>query len=237
MERRGGRPLEVGERILVSYRDDDVWHESVLIPPLTEKSWLIVTQDGDLYTEKIIDRDGETGRSAMRCLRPVRGMGASRDIPPGCVRVHRFATVADEDVLREWISLTREGILGGRNWTYCLATWVGFFPGDATMGFEEFMAGRTRNSSDREMEDETTTCRRVTTKFGFVLAEASTRERKRDPSEHTVLLEEFEGSPSGYLEVRDTGVAPLTCNEDGNWMGLHPERRHGERPRSWRIKG
>ena len=63
------------------------------------------------------------------------------------------------------------------------------------MGFEEFMAGRTRNSSDREMEDEATTCRRVTTKFGFVLAEASTRERKRDPSEHTVFLEEFEGSP------------------------------------------
>ena len=106
MERRGGRPLEVGERILVSYRDDDVWHESLLIPPLTEKSWLIVTQDGDLYTEKIIDRDGETGRSAMRCMRPVRGMGVSRDIPQGCVRVHRSATLPDEDVLREWISLS-----------------------------------------------------------------------------------------------------------------------------------
>ena len=144
-----------------------------------------------------------------------------------------FRTVPDEDVLREWISLSGPEKDSWEDETGRTALQLGlvFFPGDATMGFEEFMAGRTRNSTDREMEDEATTCRRVTTKFGFVLAEASTRERKKDPSEHTVLLEEFEGSTSGYLDVRDTGVAPLTCNEDGNWMGSHPERRHGERPR------
>ena len=108
----------------------------------------------------------------MRCLRPVRGMGVSRNIPPRCVRVHRFATVADEDVLREWISLSGPEKDSWEDETGRTALQHGLFllPGDATMRFEEFMAGRTRNSTDREMEDEAATCRRVTTKFGFVLA-------------------------------------------------------------------
>ena len=56
-------------------------------PLLTEKSWLIVTPD--TVTEKQV---------------PGRGTGTARDLPPGCVRVHHFASVTDENELREWVS-------------------------------------------------------------------------------------------------------------------------------------
>ena len=126
MERRGGRPLRIGERILVSYRSDGVWHERLLIRALTEKTWLIVTPDGDLYPEKVINCDGETGPSAMRRLVPGRGTGAARDIPLGCVPVHRFATVPDEDVLREaghrrMLGSTKLDVFPwNRGWFFCL---------------------------------------------------------------------------------------------------------------------
>ena len=120
-----------------------MWHERLLIRPLTEKSWLIV--------------------SAMRRLVPGRGMGVARDIPLGCVRVHRFANVPDEDVLREWTSVN-----GPENdaWEHetgrtAVEQVLVLLLGSATMEFEEFMAGRTRNSTDREMEDEASACRRA----------------------------------------------------------------------------
>ena len=198
MERRGDRPLRIGERILVSYRSDDVWHERLLTRGLAEMSWLIVTLDGDLYTEKVINCDGEAGLLNMRRLVPGRGTGAARDIPPGCVRVHRFATVPDEDVLRETGRMAVEqGLV--------------LLPG-ATIGFEEFMAGGTHNSADRVRDREATVRRQVTNKFGSVLPEASVREREGVPWEQTVLLDEYEGLLSDDLAVREAGVAPLTCD-------------------------
>ena len=135
MERRGGRPPRIGERILVSYRDDDVWHEWLLVRALTEKSWLIVTL--------------VPGKGSMRRLVLGRGTGAARDFPPGCARVHRFATVPDENGLREWVSRNGPEKDAWEHETGRIAVEQGLVlqPGCATIGFEEFVAGGSRHSS------------------------------------------------------------------------------------------
>ena len=66
MESQGGLPLRIGERILVSFRDDDVWHERLLVTALTDKSWLIVTPGGDLYSEKVLNCDGPLAAKDQR---------------------------------------------------------------------------------------------------------------------------------------------------------------------------
>ena len=154
MERRGGRPLRIGDRFLVSYRDDDVWHERLLVRALTEKNWLIATPDGDVYPEKITNCDGATGPSAMRRLVSGRGSGPARDLPPGCGRVHRFDTVPDEDALRVWVSRSRPEKDAWEHEAGRIAFEQGlvFLPRGGTIGFEEFMAGDIRHPA-RHMRD------------------------------------------------------------------------------------
>ena len=95
--------------------------------------WVIVTPDEDIYPEKITNCDGATGPSAMRRLVLGRGSGPARDLPPGCGRVHRFATVPDEDALRRCGSGSPEAgqrrTLGNmkldvspwsKDWSFCL---------------------------------------------------------------------------------------------------------------------
>ena len=103
-----------------------MWPGRLLVRVLTEKSWLIVTPDGDLYPEKVVNCDGETGPSAIRRLVPERGAGTARDLPPGCVRVHRFASVSRGEPEKDAWKHEAGRIAAER-------------------GEEEFMSGRTRD--------------------------------------------------------------------------------------------
>ena len=110
----------------MSCRGEDVWPGRLLVRVLTEKSWLIVTPDGDLNPEKVVNCDGETGPSAMRRLVPERGAGTARDLPPGCVRVHCFASVSRGEPEKDAWEHEAGRIAVER-------------------GEEEFMSGRTRD--------------------------------------------------------------------------------------------
>lgn len=54
--------LCVGERVLVKYARDPVWHERVLLWPLSLKRWVICTPDGDVYDELLSGGDVQSWR-------------------------------------------------------------------------------------------------------------------------------------------------------------------------------
>ena len=46
------RQLQPGRRVLVCYADDPgYWHERLLLCPSWEKTWYVMTGDGDIYPE------------------------------------------------------------------------------------------------------------------------------------------------------------------------------------------
>ena len=59
-----------GDRCVVFFDGDDVYHERWMIWPMGESQWMILTPDGDIYAERL---DGS---------RPDDGPIFSRPVPP-----------------------------------------------------------------------------------------------------------------------------------------------------------
>ena len=93
----------------------------------------------------------------MRRLVLGRGSGPARDLPPGCGRVHRFATVPDEDALRRCGSGSPEAGQRRDAWEHetgriAVEQGLVLLSGGETIGFNEFMATSVIHRGTREME-------------------------------------------------------------------------------------
>ena len=95
------RRLYPGLRIGVWYSDDTVWHERLLLYPVSEKEWVIRTPDGDQYIEQI-DALDPNGSSKLALCGP---KGQAPDVLGG--KFYRFAERADDDELRQMIGTAK----------------------------------------------------------------------------------------------------------------------------------
>ena len=80
-----------GMSVLVFYPDDKVWHERLLIFPISLTSWVILTPDKDLYIEDYrLDGRGDISR--------LTSLGLSNEVPT-IVRgaLYRFDAYPSED--------------------------------------------------------------------------------------------------------------------------------------------
>ena len=62
-----------GDRCIVFFDGDDVYHERWMIWPLGESQWMILTPDGDLYAEHL---DGSRPDDGPMFSRPLSAEGA-----------------------------------------------------------------------------------------------------------------------------------------------------------------
>ena len=81
---------EPGTRVAVSYSDDEVDHERILVWPASLVHWFVLSPDDDCWVVDLSARSARDGPSGVEC--PVRIERGSRDR-----RLYRFR----EDVSRE----------------------------------------------------------------------------------------------------------------------------------------
>jgi len=66
--------LRVGDRVLVWFDGawgDDVWHERLLVQPVSSTLWFVATPEGDAYLEELVG--GVRADSPVKCVRMVNG--------------------------------------------------------------------------------------------------------------------------------------------------------------------
>ncbi|CAK0828390.1 unnamed protein product, partial [Prorocentrum cordatum] len=86
------REARLGERVRVAYVDDDVDHERMLVWPVSEALWYVMSPDRDVWVEDLTAADHATG--PCRCW-PLAG-GVQRTAPQ---RLHGFKELPDADGL------------------------------------------------------------------------------------------------------------------------------------------
>jgi len=64
--------LRVRDRVLVWYNGDTVWHERLLVRPVSSALWFIATPDRDAYLERLVG--GARSDSPVKCVLMVKGV-------------------------------------------------------------------------------------------------------------------------------------------------------------------
>ena len=90
--------LKAGDRILVFYEGDTLWHSRYLLACVERSQWIIVTPDGDIYAEEVSSANSDW--SAWRSW-PVGG-GMPLGVDPNMV--HQFRPEPDAGALQQLIA-------------------------------------------------------------------------------------------------------------------------------------
>ena len=91
--------LRPRDRVLVWYSGDKVWHERLLVRPVSSSLWFIATPDRDAYLERIVG--GARTDSPIKCV-PLDAEGNPKTAVQG--ELYRFSSPvreADWDRLRQ----------------------------------------------------------------------------------------------------------------------------------------
>ena len=90
--------LAPGQRVGVFYEDDPVWHERLLLAPVSAEEWVCRTPDGDQYAERLDTLDEEGCSRIALCSET----GAAPTILAG--KFYRFASRWDDEELRRMVA-------------------------------------------------------------------------------------------------------------------------------------
>ena len=127
------RNLRAGQRILLWYEDDNVWHENMVAFVIGGEEAVIYTPDDDLYIERL-------GCKGIEGPIRLRGLGRRNGYPRGLHgRIYQFREAPDDDLIRKVIRNAIRLVEDERGETVLPATVLN--ASGAEVNFDDFFGG------------------------------------------------------------------------------------------------